>query len=162
MREAASPLVSAAHAKQCTSTAHARGGPAGVSIRVPSARPDRSEKVMCSAVTVTSRTVPARPGCDTRRTVSSTHRDGPRVIRPLTDFLREEASAGILLVAAAVVALVWANSPWSASYSDLWDHVVTIGSRDRALSLTLREWVNDAAMTLFFFVVGLEIKRELT
>ena len=94
--------------------------------------------------------------------MSTTQRDGPRVIRPLTDFLRAEASAGILLVAAGVVALVWANSPWSASYSDLWDHVVTIGSGDRALSLTLREWVNDAAMTLFFFVVGLEIKRELT
>jgi len=117
---------------------------------------------MCSAVTVTHRTVPARPGCHTRRTVSQSDRAGPRVIRPLTDFLREEASAGILLVAAAVIALVWANSPWSESYVDLWEHVVTVGSGDNALSLTLREWVNDAAMTIFFFVVGLEIKRELT
>ena len=117
---------------------------------------------MRSAVTVTPATVPARPGCDTRRTVTSTDRDGVRAIRPLTDFLREEASAGVLLVAAAIVALVWANSPWSESYVDMWAHVVTIGSDDHPLSLTLREWVNDAAMTIFFFVVGLEIKREIT
>jgi NhaA family Na+:H+ antiporter len=85
-----------------------------------------------------------------------------RVLRPLADFLHTEAGAGILLVAAAVVALVWANSPWDAAYVDLWDTHAAIGIGDRVLELTLREWVNDAAMTLFFFVVGLEIKRELT
>ena len=47
---------------------------------------------------------------------------GERLIRPLTDFFRAEASAGVLLVAAAVVAMVWANSPWSDSYFDLWSH----------------------------------------
>lgn len=85
-----------------------------------------------------------------------------RLIRPLTDFLHKEASAGMLLVLAAVVALVWANSPWSDSYFDLWSTDAVIGIGDFSIDLTLKEWINDAAMVLFFFVVGLEIKRELT
>jgi NhaA family Na+:H+ antiporter len=86
---------------------------------------------------------------------------GARFIRPLRDFLRTESAGGAVLVLAAVVALVWANSPWDASYADFWstDLSITLGSRE--LDLTLREWVNDGLMVLFFFVVGLEIKREL-
>jgi NhaA family Na+:H+ antiporter len=68
----------------------------------------------------------------------------------------------MLLVLAAVVALVWANSPWSDSYFDLWSTDAVIGIGDFSIDLTLKEWINDAAMVLFFFVVGLEIKRELT
>jgi NhaA family Na+:H+ antiporter len=88
--------------------------------------------------------------------------DGPRRIRPLIDFLHAEASAGVLLVIAALVALVWANSPWWRSYFDLWgtEVGVSIGSHD--LTLTVRDWINDLAMVLFFFVAGLEIKREVT
>ena len=85
-----------------------------------------------------------------------------RLIRPLTDFLHREASAGILLVGAAVVAIAWANSPWSDSYFDLWTTEAAIGIGDFEIDLNLKEWINDAAMVLFFFVVGLEIKRELT
>ncbi len=85
-----------------------------------------------------------------------------RLIRPLTDFLHKEASAGILLVLAAVVALIWANSPWSDSYFDLFGTDAIIGIGDFEIELNLKEWINDAAMVLFFFVVGLEIKRELT
>ena len=85
-----------------------------------------------------------------------------KLIRPLTDFLHKEASAGILLVLAAIVALVWANSPWSDSYFDLWGTEAAIGIGDFEIHLNLKEWVNDAAMVIFFFVVGLEIKRELT
>lgn len=66
-----------------------------------------------------------------------------------------------MLVAATIVALIWANSPASASYRDLWSSSVTIGFRDHVLTLDLRAWVNDALMAVFFFVVGLEIKREL-
>jgi NhaA family Na+:H+ antiporter len=65
-------------------------------------------------------------------------------------------------VAAAVVALVWANSPWSASYRALWSTHAAVRVGSWSLDLDLRQWVDDALMTLFFFVVGLEIKRELT
>jgi NhaA family Na+:H+ antiporter len=85
-----------------------------------------------------------------------------KLIRPLSDFLHKEASAGILLVVAALIAIVWANSPWSDSYFDLWGTEAVIGIGDFEIHLNLKEWVNDAAMVLFFFVVGLEIKRELT
>jgi NhaA family Na+:H+ antiporter len=69
------------------------------------------------------------------------------VLRPFQEFAALEASGGILLIAASIVALLWVNSPWSATYDELSKH--------------LRFLVNDALMTLFFFVVGLEIKREL-
>jgi NhaA family Na+:H+ antiporter len=85
-----------------------------------------------------------------------------RFIRPLTDFLRAEAGAGVLLVASAVVALVWANSPWSDTYFDLWNTQAVVGIGDHVLTLDLRGWINDVAMVLFFFVAGLEIKREIT
>ena len=81
--------------------------------------------------------------------------------RPITRFLRVEAAGGILLLAAAVVALVWANSPWWASYERLWttDVVLTIGHR--TMDDDLRHWINEGLMALFFFVLGLEIRREL-
>ena len=84
-----------------------------------------------------------------------------RLIRPFRDFLHTEAAGGIVLVFATVVALIWANSPFSNSYQDLWGSTVTIAFRDHVLTLNLRTWVNDGLMTVFFFVVGLEIKREL-
>jgi NhaA family Na+:H+ antiporter len=80
----------------------------------------------------------------------------------LQDFLKQEASAGLLLVIAAIVALVWANSGWSDSYFDFWGTEAFFEIGTFELNHTLKEWVNDAAMVLFFFVVGLEIKRELT
>ena len=85
-----------------------------------------------------------------------------RFIRPLRDFLHREASAGLLLVGAAIVAMIWANSPWSDSYFELWNLEAGIEFNHHGIHLSLREWVNDLAMVLFFFVVGLEIKRELT
>ena len=62
---------------------------------------------------------------------------------------------------ATVIALVWANSPWKASYVDLWTTHLDVSLGKHSLDLTLREWINDGLMALFFFVVGLEIKREL-
>lgn len=81
--------------------------------------------------------------------------------RPIDRFLSIEASSGILLVVAAAVALVWANSPWVQQYRDLWSTLVgfTVGDFSFARSL---EWVvNDVLMVIFFFVVGLEIRREV-
>jgi Na+:H+ antiporter, NhaA family len=91
---------------------------------------------------------------------SSPDARAPRLLHPLRDFLRAEASGGVVLVAAAAAALAWANVAPS-SYEHLWSTVFTIGTVDHHLALTLREWVNDGLMALFFFVVGLEIKREL-
>jgi Na+:H+ antiporter, NhaA family len=84
-----------------------------------------------------------------------------RVVQPLQAFLEQETSSGVLLLAAAAVALAWANSPWRSAYEDLWRTVVTVRLGDWVLSEDLRHWVNDALMALFFLVVGLEIKREL-
>jgi len=85
-----------------------------------------------------------------------------RALSPLRDFLRTEAAGGIMLITAAVVALVWANSPWKGAYEDLWNSRVAIRVAGHALDLDLRHWVNDGLMSLFFLVVGLEIKREVT
>lgn len=73
-----------------------------------------------------------------------------------------ETAGGIVMLVAAVIALVWANSPWSAGYRQLFDTVIEfrIGGLVN-LDLTLHEWINDGLMSLFFLVVGLEIKRQL-
>jgi Na+:H+ antiporter, NhaA family len=81
--------------------------------------------------------------------------------RVLLEFLQTEAGGGVVLLVATAVALVWANSPWQDAYVDLWHHELTIGPEGWALRESLGHWVNDALMALFFFVVGLEIKREL-
>ncbi len=84
-----------------------------------------------------------------------------RVLNPMTEFLRSEAGGGVVLLAATLAALVWANSPWADAYDDLWHAELTIGSGSWAISEDLRHWVNDALMVVFFFMIGLEIKREL-
>ena len=84
-----------------------------------------------------------------------------RLIRPFQAFAARETSGGIILLLFTVVALVWANSPWAHSYQALWHTPVTIGIGGFSLSHDLHFWVNDALMAVFFFVVGLEIKREL-
>jgi NhaA family Na+:H+ antiporter len=81
--------------------------------------------------------------------------------RPLRQFLHTESGGGIALLVAAVVALVWANSPWSGGYESLWSTELRLSLGGVELSEDLRHWVNDGLMAVFFFVVGLEIKREL-
>ncbi|CAN5800341.1 Na+/H+ antiporter NhaA [soil metagenome] len=84
-----------------------------------------------------------------------------RVLTPLREFLDSNVSGGILLLGAAIVALVWSNSPFAESYDSLWETQFTIGFGEAGLSLSLHEWINDGLMALFFLVVGLEIKREI-
>ncbi len=76
-------------------------------------------------------------------------------------FLHIEAVSGAVLVFAAAVALVWANSPFSASYHHLWHIPLTVGLGDIAFSRPLHFWINDILMTVFFLVVGMEIRREM-
>ena len=80
---------------------------------------------------------------------------------PVRDFLSTETGSAIVVLAAAVVALVWANSPWSSSYESLWRTQLSIRIGHAGISTDLRHWVNEGLMTLFFLVVGLEAKREL-
>ena len=83
------------------------------------------------------------------------------VLEPVLAFLRAETASGPLLLVAALVALVWANSPASEVYQRLWETELTLGTGPLGVTEDLRHWVNDGLMTLFFFLVGLEIKREL-
>jgi Na+/H+ antiporter NhaA len=80
---------------------------------------------------------------------------------PVRDFLATETGSAAVLVVAAVVALVWANSPVRHSYESLWTTQLSIRLGGGEVANDLRGWVNDGLMTLFFLVVGLEAKREL-
>ena len=80
---------------------------------------------------------------------------------PVRDFLSNETGSAAVLLAAAVAALVWANSPWSDSYESVWTTKLSIRLGGAAISLDLRQWVNEGLMTFFFLVVGLEARREL-
>ncbi|WP_028050304.1 Na+/H+ antiporter NhaA [Cellulomonas sp. URHD0024] len=78
------------------------------------------------------------------------------------DFLTNEAGSAIYLLAATIVALVWANSPWSDAYESFWATTAGFHVGTWGVELDLHGWVNDAAMAIFFLVVGLEISREAT
>ncbi|WP_078661596.1 Na+/H+ antiporter NhaA [Streptomyces sp. NRRL B-24484] len=78
---------------------------------------------------------------------------------PLRDFLRTETGSAAVLLAATVAALIWANVA-AGSYESFWETVLAVRLGDSGISLDLREWVNSGLMTLFFFVVGLEARRE--
>ena len=92
----------------------------------------------------------------------SSDRPVPRLLaRPIRTFLATEAAGGIVLGAATVAALLWANSPWSSGYESFWETELVVRAGGLEMAEDLRHWVNEALMTLFFFVVGLEIKREL-
>jgi NhaA family Na+:H+ antiporter len=83
-----------------------------------------------------------------------------RLAKPFQEFAKLEASGGILLIACTVAALIWANSPWAASYFSLWHTKLTFGFAGQQLSEELHFWINDGLMAIFFLLVGLEIKRE--
>jgi NhaA family Na+:H+ antiporter len=97
----------------------------------------------------------ATPG-ETAATLAS------RLARPLRRFLAIQAASSILLLAATLVALAVANSPWREGWWHFWHQRAAIEIGGFELALSLAHWVNDALMAIFFFVVGLEIKRELT
>lgn len=84
-----------------------------------------------------------------------------KITQPINDFLHKEASGGILLIIATVIALIWANSPFAESYHHLWHTYISINAGNIGLNYSLHHWINDGLMVIFFFVVGLEIKREL-
>lgn len=100
-------------------------------------------------------TTPSEAGAvSARRTLA-----GPRVAA-FREFLETEAGSAVVLLAAAIAALAWANGPWAASYHRLWSTPLSIALGELRLSLDLAHWVNDGLMTLFFLVIGLEVRRE--
>ena len=76
-------------------------------------------------------------------------------------FARMEAASGILLLGSTLAALIWANSPWEHGYHSLWEAQVTVGFGKFILSESRHGWIDDGLMSIFFFLVGLEIKREV-
>ncbi len=84
-----------------------------------------------------------------------------QVLLPAERFIHSETISGALLLVCAIAALVWANSAWSQSYFALRDTPVSLQIGDFSLALDLQHWINDGLMAVFFFVVALEIKREL-
>lgn len=80
--------------------------------------------------------------------------------RPIMQFAAIEAAGGVLMLIATVVALVWVNSPWQDSYNDFWHTHLSFSVGDYHFKLDLAHMVQDGLMAVFFFVVGLEIKRE--
>jgi len=80
---------------------------------------------------------------------------------PFERFLQLQSSGGLLLILATVIAMIWSNSGYSASYFSLWEQHLSIGYGTFKFSRSLHWWINDGLMTIFFFVVGLEIKREV-
>lgn len=102
-------------------------------------------------------------GMPIKHTWSESDRLVPRtVVQPLQRVLAHEASGGVVMLVAAAVAILWANSPWQDAYYDFWSTPlrVELGDLVHLDHLALREWVNDALMTAFFLLVGVEIKRE--
>lgn len=83
------------------------------------------------------------------------------LFRPLERFVQVQTSSGILLLVTAIVAMAWANSPWQESYHRLWHTPLVFGVGDLVFRQDLHFWINDGLMVLFFFVVGLEIRREI-
>ncbi len=82
--------------------------------------------------------------------------------RPLRTFLGTESGSAGLLLLAAVLALAWANSPWSGGYESLWSTSASVQVGGAELGMDLGHWVNDGLMVVFFFVIGLEVRRELS
>lgn len=83
------------------------------------------------------------------------------VLEPVMRFINNSTMGGIVLFSSALLALALANSPWAEEFHNLWKYKFTIGIGDHILSKDLHHWINDGLMAIFFFVVGLELKREI-
>lgn len=83
-----------------------------------------------------------------------------QMIVPFQQFFKQEASSGIVLLTFAVMAMGLANSPWAAAYEEILHWKLSVGMGDFQLSMSLLHWINDGLMAVFFFVIGMEIKRE--
>ena len=79
------------------------------------------------------------------------------LVMPIQEFIHIQGISSVVLLGAAIIALIWANSPWHDSYHHIWEMELQLGK----LQLPIHAWINDALMALFFFLVGMEIKHEI-
>src|SRR5690606_30938185 len=84
-----------------------------------------------------------------------------KLVRPFREFIGIESSSGVVLLICTALAMILSNSPWREEYHALWDIEFTIGFGEFSVSESLHYWINDGLMAMFFFVVGLELKREI-
>lgn len=84
-----------------------------------------------------------------------------QILTPLEEFIHRQTTSGVLLMLFAIVALVLANSGWAEAYHHFLETPFKLGAGEWMISMSIHHWINDGLMALFFFVVGLELKREL-
>jgi len=84
-----------------------------------------------------------------------------QILRPAQRFFRKQVASSVLLLAATAIALIWANSNIAETYHSFWHTKISLDFGEFHISKSLVHWINDGLMALFFFTVGLEIKREL-
>lgn len=84
-----------------------------------------------------------------------------RLVRPFQRYMGQDTASGSILLISAVTALIIANTPWATAYHELWETHFSFHFADFSVNKTLHEWINDGLMAMFFFTVGLEIKREI-
>lgn len=83
------------------------------------------------------------------------------LLLPIKNFVEKQTSVGILLIFSAILAIIFANSPWKSMYHSFWEQHLFIGFNDTVIEKSLLHWINDGLMSIFFFMVGLELKREI-
>ena len=83
------------------------------------------------------------------------------LLKPVNTFIKRETTAGIVLFISTIIALLWANSAFASTYHQLWHEEFSISLAGHTISNSLHHWINDGLMSMFFFVVGLELKREI-
>ncbi len=101
------------------------------------------------------------PDHPAHRPIPITQQRAERAFRSFERFLHVEATSGIVLLVAAATALIWANSPFADGYHAVWHLPVSVGVGSVVVSQPLHFWINDGLMTVFFLVVGMEIRREI-
>lgn len=82
------------------------------------------------------------------------------ILKPVNRFIHQEFTGGIVLFVSVIIAIIWANSSAGESYHHLWETNLSVGFNNKAFDKPLHIWINDGLMALFFFVIGLELKRE--
>lgn len=83
------------------------------------------------------------------------------IIDPINKFINNSTMSGIVLFSSALLAIILSNSPWGEQFHHLWEHEFSIGFDGKYITKSLHHWINDGLMAVFFFVVGLELKREV-